>query len=504
MPKKQKKSLLVILDGWGLNKEYEGNAISLAKTPNFDRMWQDYPTAVLQASGEAVGLPEGQMGNSEVGHFTIGAGHVYFQDLVRINKAIDDGSFGSKKAFSGAFDHVKKHQSNLHLMGLVSNGGVHSHQDHMVALVQAAKDAGVEQVYLHCFLDGRDTLPKSASSFVQKLVDDLAEVELGEIASLSGRFYAMDRDKKWERIDQFFEMVIGKREVTRFSEPQKAIQASYHNEITDEFLEPCMIEVGSGEDGFVKANDAVVFTNFRNDRMLQLSERFVNVDIDNIYLASMSEYSSQFGMAVAFGKEKPKTYLGKIIADAGLKQLRTTETEKRAHMTFFFNCQNEDQLEGEDRIILDSYSVKSHAEKPEMRARDITKQILQDMEDETYPAIMANLCNGDMVGHTGDIKAAMKGCEAVDDCLGDLEKMALAKDYNFIIIADHGNADEMIDEETGETLTAHSTNPVPFILVSNEYKELTRSEGGLSDIAPTMLKLLDLEQPHEMGGESLV
>lgn len=498
------KALLVVLDGWGLNHDYEGNAITQAKTPNFDRLWQDYPSAVLQASGEAVGLPEGQMGNSEVGHFTIGAGRVFFQDLVRINKAIDDGSFAKNQAFTGAFDHVKTNNSNLHIMGLVSPGGVHSHQDHISALVSAAKDAGVKQVYIHAFLDGRDTPAQSADTYIQKLTDDLAEIGLGEIASLSGRFYAMDRDKKWNRIDAFYEMVIGNKDATRFSTPQKAIQASYTQDITDEFLEPCLVNVGSGEDGLVKDNDAVIFANYRNDRMLQLGERFVKSELKNLYLASMAVYSPQFDMAVAFEKEKPDTYLGQIISDAGLKQLRITETEKFAHMTFFLNCQNQDPLQGEDRIVLESNNVKSHDEKPEMRARDITTQILQDMESGNYPAIMTNLCNGDMVGHTGNIPAAIKGCEAVDECLGLLEKSALKHGYSMIIIADHGNADEMMDEETKEKITSHSTNPVPFILVSKDKPELTRSEGDLSDVAPTMLKLLDLEVPISMTGKTLI
>lgn len=500
----QKKVALIILDGWGLNKDYPGNAITQAKTPNFDRMWKDYPTAVLQASGEAVGLPEGQMGNSEVGHFTIGAGQVSFQDLVKIKKAIDDGSFNKNPAFIKAFNHTKSNNSTLHIMGMVSPGGVHSHQDHISALVKAAKEVGVKQVYIHGFLDGRDVAAQSAQGYIQKLIDDLAEINLGEIASLAGRFYPMDRDENWDRTDVFYQTIIGKREATRFSTPLKAIQASYQQDETDYFVKPCMIEVGDGEDGFVKDNDAVIFSNFRNDRMIQLAERFVKTDLKNIYLASMTQYNSKFDIEVAFIKEKPEMYLGKVISDAGLKQLRITETEKFAHMTFFLNCQNHQPLEGEDRIMLDSNDVKAHDEKPEMRVHDITKQILQDFQSGTYSAVMTNLCNTDLVGHTGNIPAAIKACQAMDECLGKLEESALKNDFSLIIIADHGNADEMLDEETGEMITSHSTNPVPFILVSKSINKLNRSEGSLPDIAPTMLQMLGLEIPDEMTGESLV
>jgi 2,3-bisphosphoglycerate-independent phosphoglycerate mutase len=504
----QKKAILVVLDGWGLNKDYKGNAITQAKTPNFDRMWNDYPTAVLQASGEAVGLPEGQMGNSEVGHFTIGAGKAFFQDLLRINKAVAEESLGKTEAFKGAFDHVAENNSNLHVMGMVSPGGVHSHQDHIAAIVKAASQAGVKQVYVHAFLDGRDVAAQSADTYVQKLLSDLEQIGLGEIATLSGRFYSMDRDKNWDRTDEFYEMVIGKKEGTRFSTPQKAIQASYNQDETDYFVKPCFIDVGDGEDGIVKANDAVIFANFRNDRMMQIGERFVKADVENLYLASMTEYNSAFKMHVAFQKEKPETYLGMEISKAGLKQLRITETEKFAHMTFFLNCQNQDPLEGEDRIMLDSNDVKAHDEKPEMRVHDITEQILQDLNSDTHPAIMTNLCNMDLVGHTGNIPAAIQACEAMDKCLGQLEESVLKNDYSMIVIADHGNADEMLDEETGDMITCHSTNPVPFILVSPGSKtgkvKLKSNEGTLIDVAPTMLKLLGLNIPDAMSGKSLV
>lgn len=499
------KVLLLILDGWGLNHDYEGNAITRAKTPNWDRIWQDYPTAVLQASGEAAGLPEGQMGNSEVGHFTIGAGHIFFQDLVRINKAIDDGSFSSNKAFVDAFEHVKKHDSTLHLMGLVSPGGVHSHQKHFTALIQAAKDSQVNKVSIHAFLDGRDTPPKSALEYVTELERDLTEIGLGKVASLSGRFYAMDRDKKWDRTDKFYQMVIGKKEAQEFSEANKAIQASYHDEISDEYLEPCLIGTDYDKQNIIQENDAVLLVNYRNDRMLQLTDRLLGGDTpSNVYIASMSTYSSKFHIPVAFTKDKPTTYLGKVISDAGLKQLRVTETEKSAHMTFFFNCQEEEALEGEDRIILDSHNVKSHAERPEMRAEDITSQIEQDMAASNYSVILSNICNGDMVGHTGDIPAAIKACQTIDKCLFRLEKVALEHNWQMIIIADHGNIDEMKDEETGEVKTCHSLSPVPFVVISDQVKELTRHEGGLRDVAPTIIKLLDLDKPQQMGGESLV
>lgn len=499
----KRKVLLIILDGWGLREEKKGNAIKLAHTSHIDKFWKQYPHAVLQAAGEYVGLPEGQMGTSEVNHMTIGAGRVIFQDLVRINKAIADGSFFKNPAFKSAFAHVKKYHSALHIKGLISPGGVHSHQNHIYALLKMAKKAGIKKVFIHAFTDGRDTLPQSCLAYIQQLEDFLKKEKIGEIASVSGRYYAMDRDHNWERTDKaLYALTRGKGKVYRSA--KEAIEESYKNKITDEFILPCSIKLKKGKLGLIKENDAVIFINFRTDRPRQLVERFLRQGPKNLKYVTMSQYNPDYQVEVAFEPQEVENNLGEIISKKGLKHLRITETEKFAHLTFFFNSKREEPFEGEDRIMLNSYSdIKNHDERPEMRTPDIAEEIMEDIKKNKHEIIFTNLCNGDMVGHTGNLKATIKGVEVIDQALGKIVPLAQQHGFNIIITADHGNAEEMLTPEGGK-VTAHTTNPVPFILISPKFKKLRKKEASLIDVAPTILKLLGLKQPQEMTGKSLV
>lgn len=499
----KQRIILVILDGWGLKDREYGNAIKQAKTPNFSKFWLKYPHAVLQASGEAVGLPDGQIGTSEVGHMTIGAGRVIFQDLVRINKSISDGSFFQNKAIVSALEHVKKHNSTLHIKGLFSPGGVHSHQDHVMAMIKAAKLYGISKVFIHVFTDGRDTLPKSAFSYISELEKFINKQGVGKIASISGRYYAMDRDQNWDRTDRAFNLLV-KGKGRKYKTTRSAIEDSYQKGANDEFIEPCRIEVGKGEEGIISSNDALVFINFRNDRARQLVERFLNHGPKNLHYVTMTRYHPDYQVEVAYPPQMLINCLGEVISKKSLRQLRITETEKFAHLTFFLNCKKESAFEGEDRIMFDSYSdIKTHDERPQMRTPDIIKQIVRNMEEKTYPAIFTNLCNCDMLGHTGNLKATVEAVETVDKAIGILADEAKKNDYQVVITADHGNAEEMIDENTKSKLTSHTLNPVPFILIG-KYQKLNRDRGSLIDIAPTILKLFKINQPYEMTGTSFI
>lgn len=490
---------MIILDGWGLSDSEKGNAIRMAKTPNFTKFWNTYPHLSLEASGLSVGLPEGQIGTSEVNHMIIGAGRIIYQDLVRINKSIEDGSFFKNEAFLAATDHVKKHNSSLHILGLISRGGVHTYQEHIYALLKLAQQQDVKKVYVHAFTDGRDTLPKSGIEFVGELQKFMDVLGVGKIATICGRYFAMDRDHNWARTDKAFQLLTeGKGEI--FNSPTEAIKASYEKNVTDEFIEPIFL----GE-GIVKENDAVIFANFRNDRPRQITEKFLASGIKNLLFVTMTQYNPDYKVLIAFPQFNIKNCLGEAISAAKLKQVRITETEKFAHLTFFLNCKHESAFEGEDRILLDSYSdIKTHDERPQMRALDIAKEVVDDMKSKIHDVIFTNICNCDMVGHTGNIPAAIIGVETIDKVLGDIVSEAKNDNYDVIITADHGNAEEMIDEKTGEMKTAHTLNKVPFILVSDKFKDLNRLDGGLQDVAPTILKILDVSQPSEMTGKSLV
>jgi 2,3-bisphosphoglycerate-independent phosphoglycerate mutase len=499
----QEKILLIILDGWGVHADYRGNAIARAKTPTFDRLMSTYPNCLLETAGESVGLPEGQMGTSEVNHMTIGAGRVIFQDLVRINRSIAEGTFFSNPAFTRAFDHVRKHQSTLHINALLSPGGVHSHQNHVHALLQAAKQHKVQRVYIHVFTDGRDTLPQSALPFIKELEEEITKIGLGSIASISGRYYAMDRDHNWERTDKTFELLTqGKG--GRYTHAHKVVEAAYSAGVTDEFIEPALIETVAGEDGTIQTNDAVIFVNFRNDRPRQLTERFLAKGPKNLHLVTMTQYHPDYEVDIAFESISTKNCLGEVLSKNHIKQLRVTETEKFAHLTFFMNCKREEAYEGEDRIMLDSYSdIKTHDERPEMRTPDLTKQIIAAVSQETHQVIMTNWCNADMVGHTANIDAAIAGCEAVDAALALVLPVAQEHGYHIMITADHGNAEEMLLEDGGK-VSAHSLNPVPFILISPTHAALKKSKADLTAVAPTILTMLEIPKPKEMTGTSLV
>ncbi|MDO5561827.1 MAG: 2,3-bisphosphoglycerate-independent phosphoglycerate mutase [bacterium] len=509
---KDNKVLLIILDGWGLAPAYEGNAIELANTPFWQKLWATSKTkAILSASGEAVGLPDGQMGTSEVNHLTIGSGRVLFQDLVKINKAIANESFFNNPAFIQAFEHVKKNNSTLHIQGLISPGGVHSHEDHVFSLLKAAKLYGIKRVFVHVFTDGRDTLPQSAKQYIQELQDYMQEIGVGQIASISGRYYAMDRDHNWDRTDRTFEVLEGKKDGHKvYKTALEAIEDAYEHGINDEFIEPALIEVNdSGEVGAISTHDAVIFANFRNDRTRQLTERILGVkEKDDLEFVTMTQYKPEYQVLVAYAQEDLKNTLGEVLSKNKKKQLRVTETEKFAHLTFFFNAKREEAFESEDRFMIDSYSdIKTHDQKPQMRTPDIAERLEQELAFEKYDFISTNLCNADMVGHTSNIPATIKGIETIDQALSKVIPLATKHGYTVIITADHGNAEEMLDRQTGAALTAHTINPVPFVLVpagNLKVDKLTHEEGLLADVAPTILKIMALPKPKEMTGKSFI
>lgn len=502
MSNRQKKVALVILDGWAINKDYEGNAISLAKAPFWRKLWSNYPHALLESSGEAVGLPEGQMGNSEINHAAIGSGRVIYQDLVRLNKAAREGEFARNEVLAGAFAKAKANNSSLHIMGLLSPGGVHSHEEHIFALLRAAAKSGVSQVFVHAFTDGRDVMPQSCLDSFEKL-ETVCQETGANLATIAGRYYSMDRDHNWERTDLSFH-AIKDRQGPAYKTAKEAIEASYQTGKNDEFIIPCLINVKDEQAAKVKAGDVVIYANFRNDRPRQLTERFLEQGPDDLTFVTMTLYNSEYKKAlVAYSPQSVDQTLGQILSNNQVRQLRVTETEKFAHMTFFMNCKREEAWPLEDRFMFDSHKVASHDLKPEMRALEIAEKIASTMAEGKHQVILANICNGDMVGHTGNIPAAVAAAEIVSQALQIIAKAASKNNYDLIVTADHGNCDEMLDEK-GEILTQHSLNLVPFIVVSDEYKQMQKKTGIMADIAPTILKMLGIEKPAEMTGTSLV
>lgn len=494
--------VLIICDGWGIRKEKKGNAVKLAKTPNFDSYIKKYPHTVLDASGEAVGLPPGYQGNSEVGHLTLGSGRTVYQSLMRINKAIEDGSFFKNKALAKAMEGCRKMGTRLHLMGLVQDEGVHAHNDHLIALLKMAKDKGVKEVFLHAFTDGRDTPPKSASKYLHAVEEECEELGVGRIATVIGRYYAMDRDKRWIRTEKAYMAITQLRHTPVFGCWEDAVADAYENDETDEFIEPRAVE---GYDG-VMEGDAVIFFNYRFDRARQLTKAFVEDDFDEFHrkrpkitFVAMTDYYKGTKADVAFMEMDIKNRLGQMISRAGKRQLRISETEKYAHVTFFFNGLVEKPDKGEDRILVNSPKVATYDLKPEMSAYEQTDKLLLALGEDKHDAVIQNLVNGDMVGHTGKIKAIVKAVETVDDCLGKIVPVVLKKGGVVLITADHGNCEEVV----GERKTSHTTNPVNFIAVSKRKFKL-RERGTLADVAPTILKLLDIKKPEEMTGESLI
>ena len=507
----KKPTVLLILDGYGERKEKEGNAIALAKTPVMDRLKKEFPYVEGQASGLFVGLPDGQMGNSEVGHMNMGAGRIVYQELTRITKSIQDGDFFENKALKAAVEHCKKEDSALHFMGLVSSGGVHSHIEHIYGLLELAKRAGLKKVYLHAFLDGRDTPPDSGKSFLLAVEKKMKELHVGEIATISGRYYAMDRDKNYDRVEKAYRaMVDGTGE--KASSVEEAIDASYAKKVYDEFVLPTVIEK-DGAVHTVSDGDAMIFFNFRPDRAREICHAFCDDDFSffergarkNIFFVCFTDYDPTIpNKHVAFEKEEIHNTLGEVVSNLGKNQLRIAETEKYAHVTFFFNGGKEEPYENEDRILVPSpKEVPTYDLKPEMSCYTVTEKLTEAIRSGKYDLVVANFANPDMVGHTGVLPAAIKAIEVVDECMGKVVDAVESMHGNLFILADHGNADIMIDEKTGEPYTAHTTNPVPFILVSEEKHQL-REGGCLADVAPTLLELMGIPQPKEMTGKSLL
>ena len=507
---KDKVTMLMILDGFGDNRNKDGNAIKLANTPNIDKLMKKYPSTDIYTSGLQVGLPEGQMGNSEVGHTNIGAGRIVYQELTRITKSIEDGDFFSNPEFIAAIENCKKNNSKLHILGLVSDGGVHSHIRHLYGLLEMAKRRDFEDVYIHCFLDGRDTPPASAENYIAQLQEKIKEKGIGKIATLSGRFYAMDRDKRWERVEKCYNALVNGDGV-KAGDSIKAIEDSYQKEVFDEFVEPTIICNGNEPVAKIEENDSVIFFNFRPDRAREITRALVDPQFDgfetkkmNLYYVCFTSYDETMpNVQVAFRKEPLKNTFGEVVSNNGKTQLRIAETEKYAHVTFFFNGGEEKQYEGEDRILVPSPKVETYDMKPEMSAHEVTENVLNAINSEKYDAIILNYANPDMVGHTGSLPAAIKAVETIDECVGKVVEAILKHDGTMLITADHGNCEQMIDYTTGEPHTAHTTSPVPLILVTNN-EELKIKSGKLADLAPTLLELLGIEKPEEMTGESLL
>mgnify|MGYP005808152769 CR=1 FL=1 len=495
---------LIIMDGFGLSDEVEGNAVRAAKTPVLDKLIAENAHTSLSASGLDVGLPEGQMGNSEVGHTNIGGGRVVFQDLPRISRAIEDGTFFNNQAYNTAMDACLEHDSALHLLGLLSDGGVHSHITHLFALLELAKQKGLQKVYIHAFLDGRDVPPSSGKDYVQQLVDRCTELGIGKIATVQGRFYAMDRDKRWDRVEAAYDaMVYG---TGKFCEdPVKAVEASYAEGVTDEFVVPVVCD----KDGTISDNDSVIFFNFRPDRAREITRSLVDQDFDGFvrqwfpltYVCTTEYDASMPNVTVAFPHEPLTNCLGEYLSKLGLTQLRIAETEKYAHVTFFFNGGCETVFPGEDRVLVPSPKVATYDLQPEMSAPEVTEQVVSRISSGEYDVIILNFANCDMVGHTGVFNAAVSAVETVDTCVGEVVRATAEMGGISMITADHGNAEKMLDEH-GNPHTAHTTNLVPFIVVGAATK--LRSGGRLADIAPTMLDLMGLACPEEMDGKTLI
>ena len=503
----KKLTMLMILDGYGYNPETDGNAVYAAKTPVMDKLLESCPHTLINASGLNVGLPDGQMGNSEVGHTNIGAGRIVYQELTRITKSIEDGDFFENDALLKAVENCKKNDSAFHLIGLLSDGGVHSHIKHLFAALELAKKNNLTEVYVHGFMDGRDVSPTSGIDFVKALEEKMAELGVGKIGVLSGRYYAMDRDNRWDRVEKAYSaLVYG--EGVRDGSAQEVMQKSYDAGVTDEFIVPSVITDGAN----IKSNDSVVCFNFRPDRAREITRTFVDPDFEGferkngffpVYYVCMTQYDAKMpNVDVAFRPEKLTNTFGAYVAEKGLNQLRIAETEKYAHVTFFFNGGVEAPYENEDRALIPSPKVATYDLQPEMSAYEVTDEVIKRIESGKYDVIILNFANCDMVGHTGVFDCAVKAVEAVDECMGKVIDAVRARDGIVCITADHGNADQMVDPDTKEVFTAHTTNQVPFIVAG---KDCALREGGrLADIAPTLLDIMGLEKPQEMSGESLI
>ena len=502
----QKKVLMIIRDGWGYRDECTDNAICQAPTPNSDRYMNEYPNTLLAASGEAVGVPEGYQGNSEVGHMTIGSGRIIFQSLVRINKSIKEGDFFKNPAFLAAIDNCRKNNTRLHIAGLLQTQGVHSHIDHLFALLDLCARENFHNVVVHAITDGRDAPVTESEIHMAHLQEKLASLGFGTIATVSGRFYAMDRDQRWDRTKKAYDCIVNAQCEERFTDALELVKKCHAAEEMDEFIVPRAVEVYEG----IKAHDSFIFFNFRTDRTRQLTRAMIDQEFPgwereplDILFVAMTQFYAGMNAQIAFEEQQLKNLLGEVISRHGLKQLRISETEKYAHVTFFFNGQREEPFEGEDRILINSPKVKTYDLKPEMSVFEIRDRLVQEINSEKYQFIVTNLVNGDMVGHTGIPEAIMKAVSAVDSALGDLVDAGLGKGYDIMVLADHGNA----EDQTPEWRTSHTTNPVPFILISSDttLKAAKLEDGkGLADVAPTVLDIMGIDKPSDMTGETII
>ncbi len=508
----KKPTVLMILDGFGLNETQEGNAVAQANTPVLDKLMSDYPFVKGYASGLAVGLPDGQMGNSEVGHLNMGAGRIVYQELTRISKEIEDGDFFKNEALLKAVENCKKNGSDLHLFGLVSDGGVHSHNTHIYGLLELAKRQGLQNVYVHCFMDGRDTAPSSGKGFIQELADKMKEIGVGKIATISGRYYAMDRDNRWDRVEKAY-AALTKGEGVKAQDPVAAMQASYDDDKTDEFVLPTEIEEDGKPVATVKDQDSVIFLNFRPDRAREMTRVFCCDDFSGfdrgarkqVTYVCFTEYDVTIpNKEIAFKKVELKNTFGQFLAANGKTQARIAETEKYAHVTFFFNGGVEEPNKGEERILVKSPKVATYDLQPEMSAPEVCEKLCGAIRSQNFDVIIINFANPDMVGHTGVLEAAKKALEAVDTCVGKALEALLEVDGQMFLCADHGNAEQLIDYETGVPFTAHTINPVPFILINYDPAYTLKEGGRLADIVPTLIEMMGMEKPAEMTGESLL
>lgn len=519
--------VLIIMDGWGVSQDYRGNAITLAKTPAMDRFVAEYPATTLRASGEAVGLPWGEAGNSEVGHLNLGMGKILYQDLPRINKEIGGNHFYNNSSFLKARDHIKKNNSSLHIMGLASDGCVHSSVDHLYALLMFARKQGIKDVFIHIILDGRDTSYNAGINFIRGVQRSIAENNVGKIATISGRFFTMDRNNNWDRIKRAY-LAMAEGKGNQSSDPREAVEESYRKKIYDEEFVPTVITEKSGEPvGRVKDGDALIFFNYRPDRARQITKAFVMPEMDkfdrprkleNLFFVCFTEYEKGLPVEIAFPAEEIKNTLGEVLSKNDFKQLRIAETEKYAHVTYFFNGGREEKSAGEDHILVPSPSVSNYSEKPEMSAAEITKKVLNAIREDKYDFILINFANPDMLGHTGNIKAAIKGVEIVDNQINKIAKSVLVKEGALLLTADHGNAENMFSMQTGQVDKEHTCNPVPFVVIKKDFAgrnfgwpdpvngdlSTVQPQGILSDVAPTVLGLIGIEKPDEMLGMSMI
>ena len=505
----QNTKLLLILDGWGYSPSAENNAIALANTPNWDHLVTKYPNTLIGTSGASVGLPDGQMGNSEVGHLTIGSGRLIDQDFTRIENDIENGKFFKNGSLCHTLEDTNKNDKAVHILGLLSDGGIHSHQNHIHAVLELAKQQGCKQVYFHVITDGRDTPPNSAGDFVEILEAKINELQIGRIVSVVGRFYAMDRDNRWERVSKAYHLIANGKSERQADSPISAIQMAYEAGETDEFIGPTTV----GESVMINEGDAVIFMNYRADRAREITQALTSNTFQEFERESfkvtnficLTEYKKDFNLECAYPPITVVNTLGYYLSSLGLKQLRIAETEKYAHVTFFFNGGVEAQLAGEERKLIQSPDVKTYDLKPEMSAYELTDNLVREIKSNQYSLIVCNFANADMVGHSGKLKAAIMAVEAVDNCLGKIYQTGLDTDTEILVTADHGNVEQMIDPKTDKNHTAHTTNPVPLVYIGKRKVSLLEPlVGTLADIAPTLLALMDIEKPKEMTGQSLI